>query len=61
MLDVVVVGMGAHGSAGLFHLAKKGLNVLGLEQFDQIHNNGSITAYQELLEWDSMKEIPIYH
>ena len=23
MLDVVVIGMGAHGSAGLFHLAKK--------------------------------------
>ena len=41
MLDVIVIGMGAHGSAGLFHLAKKGLNVLGLEQFEQIHNNGS--------------------
>ena len=25
MLDVIVIGMGAHGSAGLFHLAKKGL------------------------------------
>ena len=49
MLDVVVIGMGAHGSAGLFHLAKKGLNVLGLEQFDQIHNNGSYHGLSRII------------
>ena len=37
MLDVIVIGMGAHGSAGLFHLAKKGLNVLGLEPVSYTH------------------------
>ena len=49
MLDVIVIGMGAHGSAGLFHLAKKGLNVLGLEQFDQIHNNGSYHGLSRII------------
>jgi len=49
MLDVIVVGMGAHGSAGLFHLAKKGLNVLGLEQFEQIHNNGSYHGLSRII------------
>ena len=49
MLDVIVIGMGAHGSAGLFHLAKKGLNVLGLEQFEQIHNNGSYHGLSRII------------
>ena len=49
MLDVIVIGMGAHGSAGLFHLAKKGFNVLGLEQFDQIHNNGSYHGLSRII------------
>lgn len=40
--DVVVVGLGAMGSAALYHAAKKGLKVLGIEQFHQVpHTNGS--------------------
>ena len=31
--DAVVVGLGAHGSAGVYHLAKAGLKVVGIEQF----------------------------
>jgi sarcosine oxidase len=39
--DAVIVGLGGVGSATLYHLAKKGLNVLGLEQFTIAHELGS--------------------
>jgi sarcosine oxidase len=32
--DVVVVGVGGMGSAALYHLARRGQRVLGLERFD---------------------------
>jgi sarcosine oxidase len=32
--DAIVVGLGSMGSATLYHLARRGLRVLGLEQFD---------------------------
>ena len=38
--DVIVVGVGAVGSATCYHLAKRGLRVLGLEQFAIPHNLG---------------------
>lgn len=41
MYDCIVVGVGAHGSAALAHLAKNGSKVLGLEQFRPVHNQGS--------------------
>jgi flavin-dependent dehydrogenase len=40
--DVVVVGLGAHGSSIAAQCAEKGLKVLGLEQFDETHSNGQI-------------------
>jgi sarcosine oxidase len=39
--DVIVVGLGGMGSATLCHLAGRGLRVLGLEQFDLLHEYGS--------------------
>jgi sarcosine oxidase len=39
--DTIVVGLGAMGSAASFHLARRGLRVLGLERFDVIHPFGS--------------------
>lgn len=39
--DVIVIGTGGVGSAALWQLAKRGLRVLGLEQFPQAHANGS--------------------
>jgi len=38
---VIVIGVGAMGSAALCHLADRGLRVLGLEQFDIPHDKGS--------------------
>lgn len=39
--DVIVVGVGAMGSAACFHLARRGVRVLGLEQFGIPHALGS--------------------
>ena len=39
--DVVVVGLGAMGSAALHHLAARGSRVLGIEQFAIGHDRGS--------------------
>ena len=39
--DAVVVGVGGMGSATVYHLARKGARVLGLEQFDIPHELGS--------------------
>ncbi|HUY09415.1 MAG TPA: N-methyl-L-tryptophan oxidase [Candidatus Dormibacteraeota bacterium] len=40
-LRVVVVGLGAMGSAAAFHLARRGAQVTGLEAFGPAHDRGS--------------------
>jgi sarcosine oxidase len=39
--DAIVVGVGGMGSAACYHLARRGLRVLGLERFDVPHSMGS--------------------
>ena len=39
--DAIVVGCGAMGSAACYHLASRGLSVLGIEQFDIPNEMGS--------------------
>ena len=39
--DAIVVGVGGMGSAALFHLARRGQRVLGVERFDIPHDLGS--------------------
>ncbi len=39
--DVIVVGVGSMGSSTCYHLSKRGLKVLGLEQFGITHDQGS--------------------
>lgn len=41
MTDVIVIGLGADGSAAAAHLAGRGAKVLGLEAFARAHTNGS--------------------
>ena len=41
MLDAIVIGVGGMGSATLFHLARSGAKVMGLEQFGIPHAFGS--------------------
>jgi sarcosine oxidase len=39
--DAIVIGLGGMGSAAAFHLASRGQRVLGLEQFELLHDRGS--------------------
>lgn len=39
--DAIVLGLGGVGSAAFYHLACSGISVLGLEQFDLAHDQGS--------------------
>ena len=39
--DAIVVGIGGMGSATLYELKRRGKNVLGIEQFDVAHEQGS--------------------
>lgn len=39
--DVIVVGLGAHGSAALYQLAKRNQKILGIDQFNPPHVYGS--------------------
>lgn len=41
MYDVIVLGAGGVGSAALFHLARRGVRVLGLDRFPGGHDRGS--------------------
>lgn len=47
--DVIVVGLGAMGSAACYHLARRGVRVLGLEQFDIPHGQGSSHGYSRMI------------
>ncbi len=39
--EVIVIGVGGWGSAALWHLARRGIKVCGLEQFQIGHDRGS--------------------
>lgn len=47
--DVIVVGVGSMGAATCYHLAKRGFSVLGLEQFDIPHEQGSHAGQSRLI------------
>ncbi|WP_328675265.1 N-methyl-L-tryptophan oxidase [Streptomyces sp. NBC_00343] len=59
--DAIVVGLGVHGSAALRHLAARGLDVLGLEQFGLHHDLGSSHGATRMIrrayphpDWDAL-------
>src|SRR5688572_15940898 len=39
--DAIVIGLGGMGSAACYHLARRGVRVLGIEQFAIPHSRGS--------------------
>ncbi|MFI5225753.1 MAG: N-methyl-L-tryptophan oxidase [Candidatus Limnocylindrales bacterium] len=47
--DVVVVGLGALGSAAAYWLARAGADVLGLEQFELGHSNGASHDHSRII------------
>lgn len=49
MYDAVVAGLGGMGSAALAHLALRGARVLGIEQFDVLHDLGASSGKTRLI------------
>jgi len=45
----IVVGVGGMGSAAVYHLARRGKRVLGLEQFDIPHDMGSSHGHTRII------------
>ncbi len=57
--DTIVVGLGAMGSATLYHLAARGQRVLGLEQFAPGHSLGSSHGDSRIIR-EQYFEHPLY-
>jgi sarcosine oxidase len=57
--DAIVIGLGAMGSATLFHLARRGLRVLGLEQYSPGHKLGSSHGDSRIIR-ETYFEHPLY-
>jgi sarcosine oxidase len=57
--DVIVVGLGAMGSAATYHLARAGLKVLGLDRFKLPHQLGSSHGQTRIIR-EAYFEHPIY-
>ena len=60
--DAVVIGVGGMGSAALYHLARRGQRVLGLERFDIPHDLGSshgLTRIIRLAYYEHPSYVPL--
>jgi len=60
--DAIVVGVGGMGSAALFHLARRGRRVLGLERFDVPNELGSshgVTRIIRLAYYEHVAYVPL--
>ncbi|MGE3540805.1 MAG: N-methyl-L-tryptophan oxidase [Candidatus Tectimicrobiota bacterium] len=62
--DVIVVGVGGMGSATVCHLARRGVRVLGLEQYDIPHDRGSshgVSRIIRLAYFEHPSYVPLLH
>lgn len=57
--DAIVIGLGAMGSATLYHLARRGWNVLGLEQLTPANRMGSSHGDSRIIR-EMYFEHPLY-
>ena len=57
--DVIVIGLGAMGAATLYHLSRRGVRALGIEQFKQGHDFGSSHGDSRIIR-EMYFEHPLY-
>lgn len=60
--DAIILGLGAMGSATLYHLAQRGKRVLGIEQFNSPHDQGSSHGGSRIIRqayWEGAEYIPL--
>src|SRR5919202_4819781 len=60
--DTIVLGVGGMGAAAVYHLARRGQRVLGLEQFGIPHDRGSshgLTRIIRLAYYEHPSYVPL--
>jgi sarcosine oxidase len=57
--DIVVVGLGAHGSSALWHLSKTGRKIAGIDRFHPPHQYGSSHGESRIIR-QAYHENPLY-
>jgi sarcosine oxidase len=57
--DILVIGLGAHGSSALYHLARAGRKVAGIDRFVPPHNHGSSYGQSRIIR-EAYHENPVY-
>jgi sarcosine oxidase len=62
--DAIVIGLGGMGSAALYHLARRGLRALGIEQFEIAHDRGSSHGQTRIIRkayFEHPAYVPLLH
>jgi sarcosine oxidase len=62
MSNILVVGLGAMGSATALHLARRGHRVLGFDQFTPPHSHGSSHGQTRIIRksyWEDPRYVPL--
>ena len=57
--DAIVIGVGGMGSATVYHLARRGWKVIGLERYGIPHEMGSSHGYSRMIRY-TLQEHPNY-
>ena len=60
--DAIVIGVGGMGSAIVYHLARQGARVLGIERFDIPHDRGSSHGWSRIIRlayWEHPDYVPL--
>jgi sarcosine oxidase len=62
--DTIVLGVGGFGSGALYHLAKRGASVLGIERFGVAHDQGSSHGQTRIIRkayFEHPDYVPLLH
>src|SRR6201996_6963763 len=58
-VDVIVIGLGAHGSSALYHLSRTGKKILGIDRYTPPHEHGSSHGQSRIIR-QAYHENPVY-
>src|SRR5262245_62183230 len=62
--DAIVLGVGGFGAGALYHLARRGARVLGIEQFGVAHDRGSSHGRSRIIRkayFEHPDYVPLLH
>jgi sarcosine oxidase len=62
--DVIVIGCGGFGSSAMFHLAQRGLKVIGIDRFHPPHDRGSSHGETRIIRkayFEHPNYVPLLH